>query len=330
MLSKKKMKIALVWDWNPDSYQALTWKDGLAKAIQIIRKEHELVLHTLGSDLGAWSHDYFPIHIAWDSETLVTKVKYFKPDVILHWADCTRPNAKPLHSLGIPQALLFAGGNPMGETAPFFDHFFVESKVYKDVFERMGVSVSTAFGTNTELFAPLEPPMTKHFDAIFPATYCDWKRHDLFTKSVQGLSAITAGYMYTEHERYCYEETRKGGVLTLPHVSAETLRHLYASAKVCVIPSRADGGSQRTVLEAMAMNMPVIVTSDSDKTSEYLLDAGFDNMVAEPTPESIRERIDYWLKDERYKNVNTRDYILSKWTEHDYARAIVQGLRKLC
>jgi glycosyltransferase involved in cell wall biosynthesis len=329
------MRIAFVHDWPPDLYQEMTWKDGLAAAVKILSQRHDLRFWTLGETACVLPHPYFPIHVVPHTDALVAEVRAYEPDVILHWGDLTRPNARPLLDLGVPQALCFAGGDTDGRNQDCFEHFFVESEVYRQRFEVSGCSVSTAFGTNTELFQPI-PLMAKQFDVIFPATYCDWKRHTLFTEATRGLKAITSGFMYPVAERYCWEDTMKAGVLTLPHVGAETLQHLFAASKVCLITSRASGGSQRTVLEAMAMNIPVVVMEDSDKTREYVMDAqklGFNvGGVAHKAQDDnwatgARNWIDAILGND--KDWNGRDYIMSKWSEHHYADAIERGLQQI-
>lgn len=317
------MRIAFIHDWECDIYQEMTWADGLAAAVRILSERHDLRFFTCGKDVTVLPHPYFPIHVRQSGDDMTQAVREFDPDVILHWADCTRPNAETLFALGKPMALCFAGGDPNGHTSVFFDHFFVESDVYRRRFELVDKSVSTAFGTNTGLFTPI-PNMARQFDVVFPATYCNWKRHPLFTKSVAGLRAITAGFMYPVSERYCWEDTQKAGVFTLPHVSAETLRHIYAASGVCVITSMTTGGSQRTVLEAMAMNVPLVVMSDSDKTSEYVIEAG-EGFVVDPDPEKIREAIHTALN----TKVSTREYVMDKWSEYVYADNLEAGLRKL-
>ena len=313
------MKIAFIHDWEVDWRQEFDWRDGLAAAVRILADRHELKFWVCGSP-AAIPHPYFPIHV---SNNIPTEVEAFNPDVILMWGDCTRPNAEPLSKLGIPMALCFAGGDTQGHTNQYFDHFFVESQTYLDSFEVQGKSVSRAFGTNTALFEPLNAP--KHFDALFPATYCTWKRHRLFNAATKGLRAATAGYMIPGgQEAWCYEETMKSGAMVLPHVSAEALRYLFAASKTCVITSRSDGGSQRTVLEAMSMNIPVIVMRDSDKTSEYVREGG--GYIVMPEAHVIHETIEA-VKD---VPVNTRDYIVSKYSETHYADALEAGLKNRC
>lgn len=321
------MRIAFVHDWEPDFEQEMTWKDGLAAAIQILSQRHDLRFYTMGKETTVWKHPFFDIQVCCESDVLKAAVVDFKPDVILHWADCTRPNAKPLAELGIPMALCFAGGDPTGPTMQYFDHFFVESQVYREQFEVAGVSVSTAFGTNTEVFKPVLE-MSKYFDTIFPATYCEWKRHYLYREATKGLRNVCCGFMYGTHERDCWEDTMKAGVLTLPHVSADALNLLYAASKVCVVTSKSSGGSQRTVLEAMAAGVPVVVTSDC-KGVEYVLDSftkGDAGWVVEPTPEAIRLGIDLCLDSPK---TGGPEYIQRWWTENHYADALERGMLAL-
>ena len=264
-------------------------------------------------------HPYFPIKV---STNIKRDVALFKPDVILMWGDCTRPNAEPVRELGIPMALCFAGGSPEGETQRFFDHFFVESQSYKERFELLGCSVSTAFGTNTELFTPL-PAQQKIFDVCFPATYAGWKRHHIYAEATKDLRSVTAGYIISPDDSII-GWVQQTGSLALPHVDPQVLRYLYAASKTCCITSLWTGGSQRTVLEAMAMNVPVIAMKDSDKTSEYVYEAG-QGLVVDPDPEKIHQAI-LELREER---VNTREFVLEKWSEYKYADALERGLKQL-
>lgn len=310
------LKISFVWDWEFVPSQALTWKDGLAAALkELIGRGHEIQIVTCGEDIVV-QHDYFPIHVTTD---VLRTVKSFDPDVILHWADMTRPNALPTLKLNKPMAICFAGGEALGENVELFDHIFVESEVYKKVFEDNGYKTSIAFGTNTDLFKPIE--QVKAFDTIFPATFALWKRHDLYAKATNGLRSLACGYMYHKHEQECWQVCLDNNVTILPHVSADVLHYLYASSKICVIPSLSSGGSQRTVLEAMAMNIPLIVC-DSDKF-DYV--EGQDVMRVAPNVEELREAIQKSLT----KEVNTREYILKNWSHINYANALEEGLKSI-
>lgn len=314
------MKILFCWDWEPNYYQTLTWQDGLAAALKELQNRgHEVVMTCAGKTDDIVRHQYFDINVVKDVPAFVRSIPGI--DVILHWGDMTRPNARPLQELGIPMAICFAGGEPLGENLPFFDHVFVESKVYEDIYKEQGIPVSIAFGTNTELFKPIE--QSKVFDTIFPATFAAWKRHYLYAQAVEGqeLKSLAVGYMYDDHEQECWQECINRGVIVLPHVSAETLHYLYAASEVCVVPSLSSGGSQRTVLEAMSMNLSLVIT-DSDKF-DYARGRVFE---AEPNMESIREKISEALATE----ANTRDYVVKNWSEFAYADALEKGLLSIC
>lgn len=322
------MRIAFLWDWDNDLHQMATWKDGLAAAIRILASRHELKFFTCGKTDFVFPHDYFDIHVVRSGEPMVEAVRAFAPDVILIWGDQTRPHAGPLKILGKPMALCFAGGDPFGPNWALWDHIFCESQSYLMKYQNVGgVSTSIAFGTNTELFDPAHMRLKgqeKKFDVIFPATFALWKRHQLFAEATKGLSTVCSGFMYMDHEQECWQFPQASGALVLPHVSAETLAHLYAASRSCLITSIWYGGSQRTVLEAMAMNCPLVVMSDSDKTSEYVLDCE-EGSVVDPRSEVVREAVEEAMQ----KKVNTRPYILDKWSEKCYADALEAGLKKI-
>lgn len=314
------MNIAFCWDWEPYFEQTVTWKDGLAAALLELQKRgHEVRVFTAGKTPTIVNHPYFDIIVSTDLKRDVAKCH---PDVILHWGDFTRPNAEPLKTLGVPMAICFAGGEAINYNTPLFDHIFVESRVYQDTLEERGYdNVSIAFGTNTDLFVPL-PNQKIRFDTIFPATFAEWKRHNLYAEATEGLRSLAVGHMYHDHEQECWQVCLQHGVTVLPYVPAGVMRYLYAASRVCVIPSRSGGGSQRTVLEAMAMNLPVVVT-DSDK-----FDFG-DGYIfrASPDASEIRMFVEALLDGDL--DVNTREFVESNWSHINYADSIEKGLKAI-
>jgi len=262
-------------------------------------------------------HPYFDIEVR---TNLPMAIEQYDPDAILIWGDLTRDNIRPLKILNKPMAICFAGGETNHTNSGLFDHIFVESEVYEDIFKSKGASVSIAFGTNTDLFKPIE--QNKIFDTIFPATFATWKRHELYAKATEGLDSLAVGYIYKDHEQECWQVCLDHGVTILPHVSAQVLHYLYAASRVCVVPSLSSGGSQRTVLEAMAMNLPLIIT-DSDK-----FDYAYGKVYrVKPRIEAIRNCVDNIIKyDEK---TNTRDYVLDNWSHIQYADALEKGLSEI-
>lgn len=310
------MKIAFVHDWEPDLEQELTWRDGLWAALKELERRGHIVHRVAASkDTPATVNDILL------TPHVVETVQDWNPDVILHWADFTRPNAKPLKELGIPMAICFAGGNALGDNNVLFDHIFVESEVYKQELNEHGFdNVSIAFGTNTDLFRPIDNP--KLFDTIFPATFAEWKRHNIYAQATDGLRSLAVGYIQPEKEAFTWRSCLEHGVSILPHVSAEALLYLYAASKIVVITARSNGGSQRTVLEAMAMNLPVIVT-DSDKFDF----AGERVYHCQPDADELRSYINALLDGE--PDVNTRDYIVNNWSHNNYADELEAGLKNI-
>jgi len=311
------LRIAFVWDWEATS-QTNDWQDGLAAALkQLHERGNEVQVFTCGEDRTIES----PYHTIMVTKDMYEEVKAYTPDVILHWGDFTRPNAKPLSELGLPMAICFAGGEANNYNTSLFDHIFVESQVYKDQLEEHGFdNVSIAFGTNTNLFAPIN--QKKVFDTIFPATFAEWKRHNLYAEAVEGLNSLAVGHMYTNHETECWLDCVKRGTVILPHVSAQVLHCLYAASKICIVTSRSGGGSQRTVLEAMSMNIPTIVT-DSDKFDFA------ENRVwrVNPDPMDIRAYVATLLDGE--PDINTRDFVVENWSEFTYADSLEKGLKSI-
>lgn len=313
----RKLRISWLWDWEPEYTQATVWEDGLAAAMKVLMdRGHTVQMLTTSPQRTLIKNAYFDMTA---SEDVVKDIVEFEPDVILHWADMTRPHARPLAKLGIPMAICFAGGEPLGENAVFMDHIFVESAVYYRVFKEAGMSVSMAFGTNTELFKPIEQP--KLFDTIFPATFAGWKRHDLYAEATQHLRSLAVGYMYTTQETECWQVCLDHGVMVLPSVSARVLHRLYAGSEICVIPSQSNGGSQRTVLEAMSMNLPLVVC-DSDKF-DYSKDFA---ITAPPDAMLIQEAVLASIG----KKVESRQFVIDNWSEYTYADSLERGLLSIC
>lgn len=321
------MKIAFVWDWDNELLQIVSWFDGLAGALRELSKKADVKIYTQVRGVSRETllpHPYFDVWAYADHKQMTAKVEEDKPDVVLFWADFTRPAITELYRK-FPSAICYSGGNTRAPVAHFFGKIFVESKVYMDQLIEDDIDpekVVQAFGTNTEVFAPQES--IKMFDVFFPATFADWKRHHLFADAARGMSAFACGW-YQEHEPWCYEACKQAGILTTQHTLPHNLVDFYAASHCVCVTSESVGGSQRTVLEAMAMNVPVIVMADSDKCSEYLYDSGNPDMVVAPDPQEIRRAIQ-GCED---LVVDTRPWILNNFSEHIYADKLYKGLCEL-
>jgi glycosyltransferase involved in cell wall biosynthesis len=121
---------------------------------------------------------------------------------------------------------------------------------------------------------------------------------------------------------------RENGTLVFPELPYESVNALYNASWCCVNTSSEWGGGQRTSIESLATNTPVIVMSDSPKNREYIEESGC-GLVVPPSEDAIRkaiEEIKTWTEERRNKG---REYILSKYSHHHYAKAILTGIDKV-
>jgi glycosyltransferase involved in cell wall biosynthesis len=200
----------------------------------------------------------------------------------------------------------------------------VESKIDADTCEDLDIPYRTAFGVNTDIMKPEKQP--KVFDAIFPATCAGWKRQELFSRAVGSKGVLCGRNQPTDPHGFIF--ARDNGTLVLPELPYEAVNVLYNASWTCVNTSEFWGGGQRTTLEAMATNTPVIVMSDSPKNREYVEESGA-GIVCDPTPEAIKnaiEQIKAWTQQDRERG---RAYVQSKWSHEHYAISIMQGVKDI-
>lgn len=311
------MKLAVVNDWYDEKSAVLTNQDGFLKSLQVLQKwGWEVIFFKKHKFTWEFNHPCVTLKFSPDPKKAIDE---WNPDAVLFFCDFSRPLLGEFENSKYPIALCLTGG--LFEDYEDVPHIiFVESKSYLDRLQARGRNAIQAFGTNTELFKPIKQP--KVWDAIFPATFAGWKRHNLFAEAV-GNKGLAVGY-WQPHEMECVDVCFRHGTAVLHHQGAESTALLYNMAKTCVVTSRSDGGSQRTVLEALASNIPVIVTEDSEKTSEYIRECGVGAIVP-PTPEAIRNAVEEW-KD---NPVNTRDWILKNYSETIYAKKLKEGIESI-
>lgn len=311
------MKLAVCNDWWDRKSAVFFNKDGFLRAIGILGKEWEVKFFKKHDQTFTMPHDCgFDLVFSPNPKQAVLD---WKPDAVLFFCDFSREILNDFKDTGLPLALAFTGG-PYRQYENVPDVVFVESQSYFDEFKKRGLNVKRAFGVNTELFKPM--PQPKIFDAVFPATMAAWKRHDLFAEAL-GPRGLACGF-WQPHEMHVVESLQKHNCAILHHQNAESVALIYSMGKTCVITSANNGGSQRAVLEAMACNIPMVVMSDSDKTSEYVRDCGV-GAVVEPDVNAIRKAVDEW-KDQK---VNTRDWVIENYSEYKYAQQLKEGIESI-
>jgi len=289
----RKKKIAFLWFGINGRYGV--WRDGLWKAMKHIEKVHDVKYFDPTDDFESWN-----------------------PDIILFWeALCTSQSKdkemwdKVVRS-PFKKALLFAGGPIKAEWAKPFDHIFVESKINADEFNALGITNSTAFGINEEIFYPKN--LEKKYLGMHHGTCASWKRQWLIGEAI-GDKGIVVG-RYQDTDSYPFNRCKELGTTVLDEKTPEEISDLLNQSFTCLQTSDYWGGGQRCTLEALACNVPVVCMTDSPKNREYVEESGC-GIVTDPTPQDI-SRASVIAQSTNWGNKG-RDYVMSKWTSKHYA-----------
>ena len=272
------------------------WDDGLRGAMQILEKEHKVCYH-----LDGLRHDH-------------------QPDLLMCWGGTLSKTHKEGLGYKGNRALFFAGGPRSKELFEPYDIIFFENELHTNEVKSLRINCLTAFGTNTQVFYPMKQP--KIFDVIYPGAFGLWKRKELFAQAARGLKALSLGNIQYQ-EMQCWDVCVQNGVAVSADIPQSRLPFFMAMSKTVVVLPVAEIGGQRTVLEAFAMNIPVIVPSDAPLVVEFAEKGG--GIIVDPTPEAIREAILNAPKD----NPKGLEYIKNEMTEQHYADRIRTGFLTL-
>lgn len=293
------MKIAFVWD-GVKKYYGTRFTDGLYLALKRLEDRH-----TIG---------YFEPYDDGD-------ISLFNPDVVLFWGALCGQETPHVKKMPYKKAICFAGGPIQYDNVRGFDLYFTESQVNDDEFEKWGEPHQRAFGINEEVFMPMKKE--KKYDGAIWATFADWKRHDLFARSL-GEKGLAIGQIQP-FDRNGYDECVKRRVTVLAEMNKTEMVPILNESHCAVNTSSLWGGGQRMTLEALAMDIPTVVMADSPKNREYIEECGLGLIVA-PNEDDIRVAVAA-LKDQKY---HSREYILGKWTSKHYADSLEKGLMTIC
>ena len=263
------------------------WSDGLYAAMKILEEEHTVVYHLDG----------------------ICNCKE-KPDLVMAWGGTMSEPYKNALKIDTKRLLLFAGGDRSPKFFEFFNMTCFENNLHTDEARARGIRCMTAFGTNTQVFKPM-PQQPKIFDVVYPGAFGLWKRKDLFAQSVRGLKAFTFGNIQY-HEPECWDICLQHNIAVSADLPQEVVPYFMAMSRtVLVLPVPFIGG-QRTVIEAMAMKLPVIVPSDAPLVCEFAQHGG---MIVEPKPDAINTAI----RNAPQVNQTGYEYVMNNLTEHHYA-----------
>lgn len=280
------MKIAIIHPNEKAKWsEAVTW-DGLHAALEIVGKTHQ-VDWFLAEDRPDDSYDW-----------------------ILPWGVGSEPFNDTIEKYKGRKALLCAGHPQDTKNFEKFEAIFVESPaVAKQI---LHPKVVLAFGTDTTLFREVDEK--KLFDVFYPATFSPWKRQDLFSEATEGLKALTCGVVQPDGVDLARECDLRGYSMQ-GLVPTLVVAKLYNMSKcVCITGWH---GSERTALEAMASNTPLVIVKDNKLACSLTTD---EVIKVDPEPSAIREGINQAIR----KTVNTRDHVLLNYSEREYAKKILE------
>lgn len=267
------MRIAFVWYWDRASQILPNWRDGLRGAIEHIEKTHD---------------------VDWYLDLELPEDEY---DGIIIWGDSDCPAIEKLkgYSAKVGICLTTNPHNPRNLIG--LDAIYCESQpVYEEV-RRLGLRAIKAFGTDTDFFKPDES-VERDIEYFYPATFSPWKKQSAIANL--GDKLLCVGTVQPDgHEEL--EACRKSGVsIITEYIPVELIKQYYNRTRKIIIP--AIHGSERTVLEAMAMNILPTVAPENRKAHSYL-------------NEYRQQFFD-----------TTRDFILANYSHRKYAEALLKGL----
>lgn len=271
------MKIAFIWYWKRASEIMPNWRDGLRAAIEIISKKHEVV----------WFLDE---KVPDPSE---------KWDFILFWGDSNCPFFYQLHQYNCRKGICLSTSPHNPINLANLDVVFCESDlVYEDV-RKYGIRAIKAFGTDTDFYQPLEQDKT--FEYFYPATFSPWKKQSDIAHF--GIHLVCVGTIQPDGVEELDACNKMGVITQIGYFPADIIKNYYDKAKNVPIP--AIHGSERTVLEAMSMNiLPNVSNPINQKARSYI--------------EEYRQS----------KMDSPREFILQNYSHYKYAENLLKGIEE--
>ena len=283
------MRIAIIHPWDRAKWnEPLMW-DGLHGALKLVGEKHQ-VDWFLQSDEPDDSYDW-----------------------IIPWGVMSIPFNNTIEKFKGRKAIFCAGHPQDIANIEKFEAIFVESPAVQEQMSKHHKNVTIAFGTDTDFFQPREEK--KIFDAFYPATFSDnWKRQQLFAEAV-GNRGMACGMLQPDGA-VGFEACKKNGTYTMEGlIPTRLIADLYNMSKTVIITSWH--GSERSTLEAMACNVPLVLVSDNDLACSLVNE---EVIIVKPDVDSIRGGFERALRQE----VSTRDYILENYSHVQYAEKILE------
>jgi hypothetical protein len=275
------MKISVIWNFGKAKEIFPNWRDGHRAAIEEIAKKYS---------------------VNWFLEDEYKDIRDKDSDFLLFWTDANDDIVKYFDKFEARKGVIITSDNGLPGNIAKYDVVYCESKPVLEKIKSYGVKAILGMGTDTDFYHPRE--REKDIEYFYPATFSPWKRQSEIAYLGNKLTCIGTVQPdgWNEH-RACIEN---GVNVEVGYFPAETIRDYYERSKKVIIP--AVHGSERTVLEAMSMNVwPEVVNSHINvRTASY-----------------VEEYVGAKKKD---KSLTPRDFIVKNYSHKVYAKALLKGI----
>ena len=255
MGEEAKMNICLVWYFEKAGSIFDDWRDGVRGAMDYLESKGHTVSYYLDKTTPDPEGDYNAI-LLWDDSN----------SEFIHILRQIRDKRAEIGLPEIKTGLLLTTDPHNIEALREFDVIFCESTPVYDKVRSVGIRAVKAFGTDTDFFKP-DDSVEKDLEYFYPATFSPWKQQAQIAHLGPALTCVgTIQPDGVGHYQACVDNAVnvEDGYFPVEHI-----RHLYNRSQNVIIP--AVHGSERTVLEAMSMNiLPIVTNTMNVKTRSYL------------------------------------------------------------
>ena len=236
------MKIAFLYYFDKASQVFGNWHDGLRAAMDILGKKNVVV---------------------WFLDKNRPVVDNF--DFILFWDDSNSEFFNHLDEYKCKKGICLTTDPVNMDNLRKLDVVFCESQPIYERIRSEGIRCIRAFGTDTDFYKPTK--VEKDIEYFYPATFSPWKlQRDI---AYLGKDLLCVGTVQPDGMKDYDMCVQQGVKIKLGYFPPQVIKDYYNRAKHVIIP--AVHGSERTVLEAMSMNiLPEVTNPLNRRTHSYL------------------------------------------------------------
>ena len=231
--------------------------DGLMSAISLLEKDFKINKLNLSSTSSAERQ------VFWHTEY----------DFILGWGAAGSSVDKNIKEGGwkAKKRGLCIGGNAMPpDGLENYDVLFAETDwMINNYLAGVKTKIVKAFGVNTDVFYQPDIDLPIMWDYIGVGALALWKRWGRF-EDLPGKKLVVGQYQLGNERESSHIATEliKSGVMVSDWVSPFDISNFYWWSRTLYMPADLVGGGERTVLEAKACGLKVMVEDDNPKLKE--------------------------------------------------------------